>query len=93
MILYSLQTPTSGYAVMMLIGGKFKVWVDGNVVEEIDCFSMAFAVMISCYWLLNIEFPKNVAKTLHFISLYILKSNHKTPSSVSKMMKTISSFR
>jgi len=78
---------------MMLRGGKFKVCVDGNVVEEIDCFSMALAVMISCYWLLNIEFPKNVAKTLHFISSYILKLNHKTPSSVSKMMKTISSFR
>jgi len=69
------------------------VCVDGNVVEEIDCFSMALAVMISYYWLLNIEFPENVAKTLHFISSYILKLNHKTPSSVGKMMKTISSFR
>jgi len=77
---------------MMLSGGKYKVCVDGNVVEEIDCFSMTLVVMISCYWLLTIEFPKNVAKTLHFIS-YILKLNHETPSSVSKMMKTISSFR
>jgi len=80
---------------MMLIGGKLKMCMDGKVVEEIDCFSMTLAVMISSYWLLDFdkEFPKNIAKILDFISSYILKLNHKTPNSISKRMRTVSSFR
>ena len=81
-----IQEPRSGFPVIIWNSpDEVSVVVDGCTISVEDT-NTALAVLVAAYWVLNIQFPKQLRNTLSFIASYVMGLAVDLPCPVVRVM-------
>lgn len=88
---------TTGNPVIVFQGANpfesanFDVYADGIKILTVDSIAKAFEMLITCFFVLNIAYPKDMVKTLTFLQKVIvnLQDKIKNPKAIVTLLSNI----
>ena len=66
-----MELPVRTAPRIAVVGDQYFIIVEQLVVSKVDCFVDALFVMSCCYYVFNLQYPKNIKNVMYFLQDHI----------------------